>query len=45
MPEFHNDIHIFNENDKVDKINIKKLEQLKMPICELIAINSSKKGI
>jgi hypothetical protein len=42
--QFQHAIHIFNENEQVDKHNLEKLQELAIPICELKAINSTKKG-
>lgn len=41
---FENAISIFNDNDSVDKINLEKLSEMKSPVTEIIAINSSNKG-
>jgi hypothetical protein len=42
--EFEKAIHIFNDNESVNKRNFEVLEQIKQPTCELIAINSSAQG-
>ncbi len=42
---FEEAIRIFNDNDSVDKYNFEKLTNIKSPIAELKAINSSKKGL
>jgi hypothetical protein len=41
---FENAISIFNDNESVDKCNYENLKQVKNPICELLAINTSLKG-
>jgi hypothetical protein len=42
---FEEAIRIFNDNDSVDKYNFEKLTNIKSPIAELKALNSSKKGL
>ena len=43
--EFENAITIYNNNDSVDKKNYEKLVNNKKPITELIATNTTRKGL
>ena len=43
--EFENATYIFNDNENVDRLNLEELSKKKSPVTELIAINSTKKGL
>ena len=43
--EFENATYIFNDNENVDRLNLEELSKKTTPVTELIAINSSKRGL
>ena len=45
LKKFKDCVSIFNDNESVDKLNLEKLKEKKMPITKLIAVNTSKKGL
>ena len=40
-----NATYIFNDNENVDRLNLEELSKKTTPVTELIAINSSKRGL